>query len=61
MKLSKLQIKLNLSDKAVRAILDDWGFEGYFTLEDVLEDREYLEELGYSIDDFKRGLGLEID
>ena len=61
MKLSKLQIKLNLSNKAVRAILDEWGFEGYNTLEDVLEDREYLEELGYSIDDFKRGLGLEID
>ena len=61
MKLSKLQIKLNLSNKAVRAILDEWGFEGYFTLEDVLEDREYLEELGYSIDEFKRGLGLEID
>ena len=59
--MTKLQIKLNLSDKAVRAILDEWGFEGYFTLEDVLEDREYLEELGYSIDDFKRGLGLEID
>lgn len=58
--MTKLQIKLNLSDKAVRAILDEWGFEGYFTLEDVLEDREYLEELGYSIDDFKRGLGLEI-
>ena len=61
MKLSKLQIKLNLSYKAVRAILDEWGFEGYFTLEDVIEDRDYLEELGYSIDDFKRGLGLEID
>lgn len=59
--MTKLQIKLNLSDKAVRAILDEWGFEGYFTLEDVLEDRDYLEELGYSIDDFKRGLGLEID
>ena len=56
--MTKLQIKLNLSDKAVRAILDEWGFEGYFTLEDVLEDREYLEELGYSIDDFKRWLGL---
>ena len=59
--MTKLQIKLNLSDKAVRAILDEWGFEGYFTLEDVLEDRDYLEELGYSIDDFKRWLGLEID
>ena len=59
--MTKLQIKLNLSDKAVRAILDEWGFEYYFTLEDVLEDREYLEELGYSIDDFKRELGLEID
>ena len=59
--MTKLQIKLNLSDKAVRAILDEWGFEGYFTLEDVLEDREFLEELGYSIDDFKRGLGLPID
>ena len=57
--MTKLQIKLNLSDKAVRAILDEWGFEGYFTLEDVIEDREYLEELGYSIDDFKRELGLE--
>ena len=59
--MTKLQIKLNLSYKAVRAILDEWGFEGYFTLEDVIEDRDYLEELGYSIDDFKRGLGLEID
>lgn len=59
--MTKLQIKLNLSNKAVRAILDEWGFEGYFTLEDVLEDRDYLEELGYSIDDFKRWLGLEID
>lgn len=59
--MTKLQIKLNLSYKAVRAILDEWGFEGYFTLEDVLEDRDYLEELGYSIDDFKRWLGLEID
>ena len=57
--MTKLQIKLNLSDKAVRAILDEWGFEGYFTLEDVIEDRDYLEELGYSIDDFKRELGLE--
>ena len=57
--MTKLQIKLNLSDKAVRAILDEWGFEGYFTLEDVIEAREYLEELGYSIDDFKRELGLE--
>ena len=59
--MTKLQIKLNLSDKAVRAILDEWGFEGYNTLEEVIEDREFLEELGYSIDDFKRGLGLEID
>lgn len=59
--MTKLQIKLNLSDSAVWAILDEWGFEGYNTLEDVLEDREYLEELGYSIDDFKRGLGIEID
>ena len=59
--MTKLQIKLNLSYKAVRAILDEWGFEGYFTLEDVLEDRDYLEELGYNIDDFKRWLGLEID
>ena len=57
--MTKLQIKLNLSDKAVRAILDEWGFEGYFTLEDVLEDREYLEELGYSIDDFIKEFGLE--
>ena len=59
MKLSKLQIKLNLSNSAVRAILDEWGFEGYFTLEDVLEDRDYLEELGYSIDDFIKEFGLE--
>ena len=59
MKLSKLQIKLNLSYKAVRAILDEWGFEGYFTLEDVLEDREYLEELGYDIDAFINEYGLE--
>ena len=59
MKLSKLQIKLNLSNKAVRAILDEWGFEGYNTLEDVLEDREYLEELGYSIDAFIKEFGLE--
>jgi len=57
--MTQLQYQLNLSDKAVRAILDNWGFEGYFTLEDVIEDREYLEELGYSIDDFKRELGLE--
>ena len=59
--MTNLQIKLNLSDKAVRAILDEWGFEGYNTLEGVIEDREYLEELGYSIDDFKRELGLEIN
>ena len=59
MKLSKLQIKLNLSNKAVRAILDEWGFEGYNTLEDVIEDRDYLEELGYSIDDFIKEFGLE--
>ena len=59
MKLSKLQIKLNLSYKAVRAILDEWGFEGYFTLEDVLEDRDYLEELGYDIDAFINEYGLE--
>ena len=57
--MTKLQIKLNLSDKAVRAILDEWGFEGYFTLEDVLEDRDYLEELGYSIDAFIKEFGLE--
>ena len=60
--MTKLQNQLHLSDKAVRAILDDWGFEGYFTLEDVLEDREYLEELGYSIDAFCSDLiGLSIN
>ena len=57
--MTKLQIKLNLSDKAVRAILDEWGFEGYFTLEDVLEDREELESWGYDIDAFINEYGLE--
>ena len=59
MKLSKLQIKLNLSNSAVWAILDEWGFEGYFTLEDVLEDREELESWGYDIDAFINEYGLE--
>ena len=59
MKLSKLQIKLNLSYKAVRAILDEWGFEGYNTLADVLEDREELESWGYDIDAFINEYGLE--
>ena len=58
----KLSNKLHLSDKAERALLDDWGFEGYASIEDVLDDREYLEELGYSIEAFCSDLiGLSIN
>ena len=57
--MTNLQIKLNLSDSAVWAILDEWGFESYFTLEEVIEDREELESWGYDIDAFINEFGLE--
>ena len=59
--MTKLQNQLNLSDSAIWALLDEWGFEGYFTLEEVIEDREELESWGFNIDGFIKELGLEID
>lgn len=45
-------MKLYLSDKAERALLDEWGFEGYSSIMEVLTDREELEGIGYDIDEF---------
>lgn len=59
--MTKLQKQLNLSDKAIWAILDEWGFEEYTTLEEVIDDREELESWGYNIDAFISWLGLTID
>ena len=45
-------MKLHISDKAERALLDNWGFEGYNSIQEVLADSEYLEELGYNMQEF---------
>ena len=61
LQLSKLQLQLNLSFKAVRAILYDWGFEGYQTIDAVIDDREELESYGYDIQAFANELGLTLE
>ena len=46
-------MKLQISKEAERNLLEEWGFEYYGSIKEVLEDREALEEEnGYDINAF---------